>query len=115
VTVIPEKIPTVGRTVSSIPRDNQEDQRQDKVLEECEEYLKESRRLRKIAALKATGKTLTGFINPTAISKKRLRKSYKRNPAYLPKEGNPRTAGIDPTEIERCYGGIKPRFNKTLY
>jgi hypothetical protein len=39
----PEKVPRVGRTVSPIPRDNQEDQRQDKILEECEEYLKDSR------------------------------------------------------------------------
>jgi len=69
VSIIPEKVPGVGRTVSPIPRDNQEDQRQDKVLKECEEYLKDSRRLREIAALKATGKTLSGFINPTAICK----------------------------------------------
>jgi hypothetical protein len=58
VTVIPETVPSVGRTVSPTPRDNQEDQRQDKILEVCEEYLKDSRRLRDIAALKATGKTL---------------------------------------------------------
>jgi hypothetical protein len=70
VSIIPEKVPSEGKTVSPIPRDNQEDQLQDKVLKECEEFLKDSRRLREIAALKATGKTLTGLINPTAISKK---------------------------------------------
>jgi hypothetical protein len=74
VNIIPEKVPSVERNVSPIPRDNQEDPRQDKILKECEEYLKDSRRLREIAALKATGKTLTGFINPSAISKKKLRK-----------------------------------------
>jgi hypothetical protein len=43
---------------------------QDNILKESEKYRKDSRRLREIAALKATGKTLTGVINPTAISKK---------------------------------------------
>jgi hypothetical protein len=51
VTTTPEKVPSAGRTVSPIPRDNQEDQWLDKILEECEEYLKDSRRLREIAAL----------------------------------------------------------------
>jgi len=103
VTIIPEKVPRVERTVSPIRRDNQEDQRQDKILKECEEYLKDSKRLREIAALKATGKTLTGFINPTAISKKCLRKKdqYKKKPVDLPKRGNSRTAGIDQAEIQR--------------
>jgi hypothetical protein len=103
VTVIPEKVPRVEKTVSPIPRDNQEEQRQDKILEECEEYLKDSGQLRKIAALKATGKTLTGFINPTAISQKHLRKTdrYKRTLAEPTKSGFPSTAGIDPTELRR--------------
>jgi hypothetical protein len=105
ITIIPEKVPSIGRTVSPIPRDNQEDQRQDKILEECEEYLKDSRRLREIAALKATGKTLTGFIDPTAISKKHLRKKdrYKRKLAALPKERDSKTAGIDKAEIGRRW------------
>jgi len=38
------------------PRDIQEDTRQDKILKECEGYLKDSKRLREIAALKASGK-----------------------------------------------------------
>jgi hypothetical protein len=106
VTVIPEKVPSVGRTVSPTPRDNQEDERQDKILEECEEYLKDSRRLRDIAALKATGKTLTGFINPTAISKKHLKKkdrSTRKQAERLadqPKNDS-KTAGIDQAEIRR--------------
>jgi hypothetical protein len=74
-----------------------------KILKECEKYLKDSRRLREIAALKATGKTLTGFINPTAISKKQLRKKdrYKGKLAELPKKGLSETAGIDEAEIKR--------------
>jgi hypothetical protein len=76
---------------------------QDKILKECEKYLKDSRRLREIAALKATGKTLTGFINATAISKKHLRKKdqYKRKLAEPLKKGLPKTAGIDEAEIKR--------------
>jgi hypothetical protein len=97
VTIIPETVPSVERTVSPIPRDIQEDQRQDKILKDCEEYLKDSRRLREIAALKATGKTLTGFINPTAISKKRLRRKDQF------KKDTSRTAGIDEAEIRRRW------------
>jgi hypothetical protein len=76
---------------------------QDKILKECEKYLKDSRRLREISALKATGKTLTGFINPKAISKKHLRRKdrYKRKLAEPPKKGLPETAGIDEAEIKR--------------
>jgi hypothetical protein len=107
INIIPEKIPSVKGNVSPIPRDNQEDPRQDKILKECEEYLKDSRRLREIAALKATGKTLTGFINPTAISKKHLRKkdrSIRKQAERLadqPKKVNPETEGIDQAEIRR--------------
>jgi hypothetical protein len=106
-TVIPENVPRVDRTVSPVPRDIQEDQRQDKVLKECEEYLKDSRRLRDIAALKATGKTLTGFINPTAISKKHLRKKdrhLRERDSSKPKtliSKNKRTEGIQLSEINR--------------
>jgi hypothetical protein len=94
VTVIPEKAPRIERTVSPAPRDIQEDTRQDKVLKECEEYLKDSRRLREITTLKATGKTSTGFINPTAISKKRLRTKVPLFKKY------PKTEGIDKAELK---------------
>jgi len=102
VAIIPEEVPKVGRTVSPVPGDNQEDQRQDNILKECEEYLKDSKRLREIAALKATGKTLTGFINPTAISKRSLRKKgpSKKKPVDLLKI----IAGIDQAEIQRRKG-----------
>jgi hypothetical protein len=103
VNIISEKVPSVGRTISPVPRDNQNDQRQDKILKECEEYFKDSKRLREIAALKATGETLIGFINPTAISKKHLkeRNQHKRKPAGLPKEGARKTEGINPKELKR--------------
>ena len=97
VTIIPEKVPKEGRAVSPEPRDNQEDQRQDKILAECKEYLKDSKRLREIASLKAKGKTSSGRINPTAISKKRLRKK-DRQPR---KTARPETAGLDLEEIAR--------------
>jgi hypothetical protein len=107
VTITPEEIPSVGETVLPIPRDNPEDLRQDNIFKECEEYLKDSRRLREIATLKATGKTLTGLIYPMAISKKHLRKKDRNKrklavlPAELPKKVVSKTAGIDQAEISR--------------
>jgi hypothetical protein len=83
------------------------------VLKECEEYLKESRRLRDIAALKSTGKTQTGQINPLAtnkenlrISKKALRKKVRPKKALGGKHKKPakdhsKTEGISDTEITR--------------
>jgi hypothetical protein len=56
------------KTQDSEVQESKED-RQDNIIKESEKYLKDSRRLREIAALKATGKTLIGVINPTAISK----------------------------------------------
>jgi hypothetical protein len=95
-----------GRTTVRKEHTTKEEDHQDKILKECEKYLKDSRRLREIAALKATGKTLTGFINPMAISKKHLRKRdrYKRKLAEPPKKGLPETAGIDEAEIKRRKG-----------
>jgi hypothetical protein len=103
ITIIPEKVPSVKRTVSPIPRDIQEELRQDTMLKDCEEYLKGSRRLREIAALKATGKTLTGLINPMAISKKHLRKKDRqpRKTVGLPRKDCSQTEGIALKEIAR--------------
>jgi hypothetical protein len=106
-TVIPGNVPSADRIVSPIPRDIQEDLRQDKVLKECEEYLKDSKRLREIAALKATGKSLSGFINPTAISKKQLRKKdrhLRKKDQIKPKtriNKDQKTEGIQLSEINR--------------
>jgi len=77
---------------------------QDKILTECEEYLKDSRRLREIAALKATRKTLTGLINPTPISKnQQWKKDRNQRIRPLKKEVKKevKTAGISETEIRR--------------
>jgi len=98
---VPQEV-KVPREVSSTPRDLEEDQRIDTTLKECEEYLRDSRRLRKIAALKATGRTLTGLINPTPISKKQLRKKDRVNRNRSnPKISHPKTEGIDEAEIRR--------------
>jgi len=71
------KQPDKRKSISPVPRDIQEESRQDLILEECEEYLKESRRLRDIVALKAGGTTQTGRVNPTRISKRQLKKARK--------------------------------------
>jgi hypothetical protein len=75
-----------------------EENHQDSVLKECEEFLKESRELRRIAALKFKGTTRTGRINPTPISKKALRKKdrSKRKQA-VPSQ----TEGINFAEVQR--------------
>jgi hypothetical protein len=55
VTIIPERAPESKRTISPVPKDIQGDERRDQILQECEEYLKESRRLRDIATLESKG------------------------------------------------------------
>jgi hypothetical protein len=70
VSVISEEIPDN----TAVTSEKQEEDRQVQILKECEEFLQDSRSLRGLAALKATGKTKTGQINPTPISKKALKK-----------------------------------------
>jgi len=88
---------------------------QDKVLKECEEYLRESRRLRDIATSKSKGKTQNARINPTPISKKALRKKdrytrklavsaetvSKKNGKSNNDEDYPKTFGINGSEIQQ--------------
>jgi len=75
--------------------------RQDKTLEECEELLRDSRRLRDIASLKASGKTKTGKVKP--------RKSSLRIAKGKPTRDNNKTIGITESKIQRrkaageCY------------
>jgi len=90
--------PDKRKSISPVPRDIQEESRQDQVLEECEEYFTESRRLRDIVALKSKGTTQTGRVNPTRISKKTLKKKDKscREISNISKE-----TGIDEDEISR--------------
>jgi hypothetical protein len=47
--------------------------RQDKILKECEEYLRDSHRLHDLEKLKVMGKTRTAQINPLATTKHSLR------------------------------------------
>jgi hypothetical protein len=99
VSVIPEEAPSIGKPVSPTPRDNQEERRRDLVLQDCEMFLQDSPQSREIASLKSKGKTHTGRINPSSISKKHLRKK-DRKPASerLTKEtsqkADPMTEGI---------------------
>jgi len=51
------------REVSATSRDLTEDSREDQVLDSTEQFLKESRQLREILALKTSGTTTTGWIN----------------------------------------------------
>jgi hypothetical protein len=90
-------------SISPTPRDIQEDTRQDRVLREAEEFLRKSSRLREVTALKTTSKTLTGRINPTAISKKHLRKKDRtiRDRVKPESKGYTAIAGIDEDEIHR--------------
>jgi len=63
--------------VSATPRDLAENRRVDQILYDAEQCLKKSRQLRERAALKVSGKTTTGRINPTKGSMKYLRKSMR--------------------------------------
>jgi len=92
----------VPRGVSAIPRDLDEDKRTDNILKECAEYLRDSRRLREIAARKTKGGTPTELFNRTAISTKHLRKKDRvdRKRSNL-KPSLSKTEGIDEAEIQR--------------
>jgi len=97
---IDKEQPNKEKSISPVPRDVQEESRRDQVLEECEEYLKESRRLRDIVDLKKKGVTRTGRINPARVSKKSQKKKDKfvKKQSTLPKN---RLTGIEEEEIER--------------
>jgi len=47
------------------------------ILKECEEFLRDSKRLRDIAKTKLTGRTKTSRINPLRSTKKALKGSNK--------------------------------------
>jgi hypothetical protein len=105
------KAPVWSRTDSIAPKESKPipeepiKERQDKVLKECEEYLKESRRLRDIVALKSKRTTKSGRINPTLISKKLLRqKDRPKRKKIVPADNRHKTTGIDEAEIQRRKG-----------
>jgi len=100
--VTPEEPVVVDRkTTSPDPRDIQEEDRQDKVLRECEEYLRDSRQQRKIAALKATGRTSTGLINPISDSKRVLGRKGRSRSRVASDDKESKLVGIDKDELRR--------------
>jgi len=64
--------------------------RRERILQNCEKFVKTSQWQRRIALLKATGKSKTGHINPSKITKKSLRshgnKSHKEIEGICDKE-----------------------------
>jgi len=102
VRVVHEESETVDReTVSLGSRDIQEEDRQDKILKECEDFLGDSGRQRKIAALKATGRTSTGLINPTSDSKKVLKRKNRSRQRVARDDKESKVVGIDKDELRR--------------
>jgi hypothetical protein len=69
--------------------------RQDRILEECEEYLRDSRWLLNLAKLKASGKSKTEQIHPIVSSKQSLRISKGKGKCFS------KTEGIAESEIQR--------------
>jgi len=90
------------REVSAIPRDPTEDQRIDQVLDNTKQYLRDSRRLREIAALKISGQTGTGRNNPLGRIQKSLNKSKKisNKTTNDKRDYYSKTEGIDESEIQ---------------
>ena len=85
----------IQKSISPVPRDLQEDDRQDQLLEVCEEYLKESRRLRDIVALKQKGSVQTGRVSKGSSKKKNISVSKE---ALRPKK---LLTGIEGVELDR--------------
>jgi len=96
----PEQLPG---DVSATPRDLTDDHRADQVLNSTEQFLKESRRLRNILALKTSGTTATGRINPLKKSRKTLRKAkgISKGAVIDNQEDYSKTDGIVDSEIQR--------------
>jgi hypothetical protein len=94
-------------TMANTPQECTE--RQDSVLEECEEYLRYSQRLRDIATLRTTGNTKTGRINPLASIKATLKitkqtEKTRRERRIIQQKlvrNLPKTEGIEDSEIQR--------------
>jgi len=99
-TTLQEQLP---REVSAIPRDLTEDRRIDQVLDCTEQYLRESKRLREIAALKISGETTTGQINPSGRIRRSLRKATRisKDVVTNKRKDYSKTEGIDDSEISR--------------
>jgi len=99
-TTLQEQLPS---DVSAIPRDLTEDRRIDQVLDCTEQYLRESKRLREIAALKISGEMTTGRINPSGRIRRSLRKAKRISKDVVTnmRKDYSKTDGIDVSEISR--------------
>jgi hypothetical protein len=96
VIVVPEKTPEKWTSISPVPRDIQEDTRQERVLKECEEFLQE---LKKLRARNTVNTNKRNRVNPLASTKKSLTIEKKRKlKDYSMMEG------IDEAEIQRRKG-----------
>ena len=69
---------------------------QDRVLKECKEFLRDSRRLCLLAKLRVTRRTKEGRINSLASSRKSQRIAKRKNTKY-----NSKLEGIEEAEIQR--------------
>jgi len=100
----------------------------DRVLNECEAFLWDSRRLRELAKPKATGRTKTGRINPLAATKQQLRVTKERTVSRAVQRSAKTAAndfhrmdGIDSDEIARrklpgeCYCCAWPSDRKSVH
>ena len=89
--------------VSATPRDFTKDRRVDQLLDCTEQYIGESKRLRGIAALKVSGRTATGRVNPSGKIKRSSGKSsgISRDVATNTQKDYSKTEGIDVDEISR--------------
>jgi hypothetical protein len=96
ISIIPEEVPDIKEFISPEPRDTQEDERRNRVLKGCEQFLMNSKRLRGVAKLKSSGKTKLGQINPLKASRKSLRVAKEEA-----SRDNSKTVGIDQCEIKR--------------
>ena len=100
-TIPQEQLP---REVLTTPRDLVEDHRIDQVLDCTELYLRESKRLREIAALKVSRQTATGRINPSKRTRKSSRKERRISKVVATNKQNDcnsKTEGIDDSEMKR--------------
>jgi len=99
-TILQEQL---SREVSATPRDLAKDRRLDQVLDCTEQFLGESRHLREIAALKISGGTSTGQVDPVRKIKKSLRLAKRIPKGITTDKGKDcnKTEGIIDSEISR--------------
>ena len=83
------------------PKDLAEVSQVDQVLNRTEQYLRESKQLREIVALKTSGTTTTGRINPMKRSKKSLRRTQRISKDAATNNDCIKTEGIEVSEIRR--------------